>query len=98
MSAVDYRVDPVRAGRFYEAIRRYWPGLPDGALQPAFAGIRPKLAGPGADGADFCLQGPAEHGLPGLIALYGIESPGLTAALALGRVVCARITADARAG
>ncbi len=98
VSDVDYRVNPARADRFYEAIRRYWPGLPDGALQPAFAGIRPKLAGPGADGADFCLQGPAEHGLPGLIALYGIESPGLTAALALGRVVCARITADARAG
>ncbi len=98
VSDVDYRVDPARADRFYEAIRHYWPGLPEGSLQPAFAGIRPKLAGPGADGVDFCLQGPVEHGLPGLIGLYGIESPGLTAALALARVVCARITADARTG
>lgn len=91
VSDVDYRVDPARAGRFYEAIRHYWPGLPDGALQSGFAGIRPKLAGAGAEGADFCLHGPAEHGLPGLITLYGIESPGLTAALAIGRVVCERI-------
>ena len=91
VSGVDFQVDPARAAGFYEAIRHYWPGLQDGALQPAFAGIRPKLVGPGAEGADFCLQGPAEHGLPGLIALYGIESPGLTAALAIARAVVERL-------
>jgi L-2-hydroxyglutarate oxidase LhgO len=98
VSAVDYRVDPARAGRFCGAVRAYWPGLPDGALQPAYAGIRPKLRGAGAEEADFWLQGPPGHGLPGLINLYGIESPGLTAALALGRVVGARLSADARTG
>lgn len=88
---VEYSVDPGCAGRFYESIRRYWPGLRDGSLQPVFAGVRPKLGGPGAADADFCIQWPAEHGIPGLINLYGIESPGLTAALAIGRVVSERI-------
>jgi L-2-hydroxyglutarate oxidase LhgO len=80
---IDYRVDPARAGRFYAAIRRYWPGLPDGALAPGYAGIRPKISGSGEPAADFVVQGPREHGVPGLVHLFGIESPGLTASLAL---------------
>ena len=79
----DYAVDPRRADRFYAAIRRYWPALPDGALAPGYAGIRPKISGPGEPAADFVIQGPAEHGVPGLVNLFGIESPGLTASLAL---------------
>lgn len=80
---VGYDVDPARAERFYAAVRRYWPELPDDALVPGYAGIRPKLVGPGAADSDFLIQGPAEHGVPGLVNLYGIESPGLTASLAL---------------
>jgi L-2-hydroxyglutarate oxidase LhgO len=80
---IDYQVDPRRAERFYAAIRRYWPGLPDGALAPGYAGIRPKISGPGEPAADFVIQGPAGHGIPGLVNLFGIESPGLTASLAL---------------
>jgi L-2-hydroxyglutarate oxidase LhgO len=83
VDAIDYRVDPVRAERFYAAIRRYWPGLPDGALAPGYAGIRPKISGPGEPAADFVIQGPREHGVPGLVNLFGIESPGLTASMAL---------------
>jgi L-2-hydroxyglutarate oxidase LhgO len=83
----DYAVDPRRAERFYAAIRRYWPGLPDGALLPGYAGIRPKTAGPGAPAPDFDIQGPARHGVPGLVHLFGIESPGLTASLALAEAV-----------
>jgi L-2-hydroxyglutarate oxidase LhgO len=87
----DYRVDPRRAERFYAAIRRYWPALPDGALAPGYAGIRPKISGPGEPAADFVIQGPAEHGVPGLVNLFGIESPGLTASLALADDVAARL-------
>lgn len=87
--AGDYAVDPGRAERFYTAIRRYWPALPDGALAPGYAGIRPKIAGPGEPAADFVIQGPAGHGVPGLVNLYGIESPGLTASLALADDVAA---------
>lgn len=83
----DYHVDPARADGFYAAIRRYWPGLQDGALQPAYAGIRPKLQGPGDPVRDFLIQGEAGHGVPGLWNLLGIESPGLTACLALARLV-----------
>jgi L-2-hydroxyglutarate oxidase LhgO len=79
----DYLVDPRRAESFYAAIRRYWPGLADGALEPAYAGIRPKIQGPNDPARDFCIQGPADHGAPGVVALYGIESPGLTACLAI---------------
>ncbi len=79
----DYAVDPRRSERFYAAIRRYWPALPDGALAPGYAGIRPKISGPREPAADFVIQGPADHGLPGLVNLFGIESPGLTASLAL---------------
>jgi len=90
-SASDYAVDPRRAERFYAAIRRYWPALPDGALAPGYAGIRPKISGPKEPAADFVLQGPAEHGLPGLVNLFGIESPGLTASLALADDVADQI-------
>ncbi len=86
---IEYEVDPRRAERFYAAIRRYWPGLPDGALAPGYAGIRPKISGPGEPAADFVIQGPAEHGVPGLVNLFGIESPGLTASLALADDVAA---------
>ena len=79
----DYAVDPKRSERFYAAIRRYWPALPDGALAPGYSGIRPKISGPKEPAADFLIQGPAEHGVPGLVNLFGIESPGLTASLAL---------------
>ncbi|MBI1779658.1 MAG: NAD(P)/FAD-dependent oxidoreductase [Proteobacteria bacterium] len=80
---LDYDVDPARADAFYAAIRRYWPGLPDGTLKPGYSGIRPKLQQRGEPAQDFLVQGPAEHGVPGLANLYGIESPGLTAALAI---------------
>lgn len=79
----DYSVDPARADEFYAAVRRYWPELSDGALLPDYAGVRPKLSGPGAPAADFQIDGPADHGLPGFVALYGIESPGLTSSLAI---------------
>ena len=84
---IDYTVDPLRAERFYAAIRRYWPGLPDGALEPGYAGIRPKISGKDAPAADFLVQGPREHGVPGLVNLFGIESPGLTASLPLADAV-----------
>lgn len=80
----DYDVDIRRADGFYAAIRRYWPGLPDGALTPGYAGIRPKISGPNEPAADFVVSGPADHGLGGLINLFGIESPGLTASMAIG--------------
>jgi L-2-hydroxyglutarate oxidase LhgO len=84
---IEYSVDPQRAQRFYAAIRRYWPGLPEGALEPAYAGIRPKTSGRKEAAADFDVQGPREHGVPGLVNLFGIESPGLTASLPLADVV-----------
>lgn len=87
VESIEYSVDPGRAARFYAAIRRYWPALADGALAPAYAGIRPKTAGPGEPAPDFHLQGPGEHGVAGLVNLFGIESPGLTASLALARDV-----------
>jgi L-2-hydroxyglutarate oxidase LhgO len=88
---IGYDVDPRRAERFYGAIRRYWPGLPEGALAPGYSGIRPKTAGPGEPAPDFRLQGPREHGVPGLVHLFGIESPGLTASLALAKAVLAEL-------
>jgi L-2-hydroxyglutarate oxidase LhgO len=84
---IGYGVDPKRADRFYAAIRRYWPALPDGALSPGYAGIRPKTAGPGEPAPDFEIQGPRRHGVPGLVHLFGIESPGLTSSLALADLV-----------
>ena len=83
----DYAVDPRRGDSFYGAIRRYWPGLRDGALEPAYAGIRPKIQAPDQPARDFLIHGPAQTGLPGVVALYGIESPGLTSCLAIARHV-----------
>ncbi|RQH03706.1 NAD(P)/FAD-dependent oxidoreductase [Paraburkholderia dinghuensis] len=88
IDSIDYDVDPHRADGFYAQIRSYWPALPDGALQPAYAGIRPKLSGPGEPAADFMIQGAAAHGVRGLVNLFGIESPGLTASLAIAQRVC----------
>ena len=88
VDAINYDVDPQRAESFYAAIRAYWPALPEHALQPAYAGIRPKLSGPGEPAADFVIQGPAAHGVRGLVNLFGIESPGLTASLAIAQRVC----------
>ncbi|WP_439528456.1 NAD(P)/FAD-dependent oxidoreductase [Pannonibacter sp.] len=87
----DYRVDPERSARFAASIRRYWPALPDDALMPDYAGIRPKLGGPQDPPADFRIDGPTQHGHAGLAVLMGIESPGLTSALALANEVVARI-------
>ena len=84
---IAYDVDPKRADRFYAAIRRYWPGLPDASLSPGYSGIRPKTAGPKDPAPDFQIQGPRAHGIPGLVHLFGIESPGLTASLALSAMV-----------
>ena len=84
---IDYEVDPKRADSFYAAIRSYWPALPDGALMPGYSGIRPKLQGPAAPAGDFVVQGPREHGVKGLVNLYGIESPGLTSSLAIAEYV-----------
>jgi L-2-hydroxyglutarate oxidase LhgO len=83
VESIDYAVDPRRGDSFYAAIRRYWPDLPEGALAPAYSGIRPKTVPKGAPAQDFVVQGPALHGVPGLVHLFGIESPGLTASLAL---------------
>ena len=88
---LDYRVEAARADAFYAEVRRYWPALADGALQPAYSGVRPKLHGPGEAAADFVVQGPAQHGMAGLVNLFGIESPGLTSCLALAEVVVARL-------
>ena len=88
---IDYSVDPRRADGFYAAIRRYWPDLPDGALTPDYAGIRPKISGPGEPAADFVVQGPDDHGVPGLVHLFGIESPGLTASLPLADAALAAL-------
>ena len=83
IDAIDYTVDPRRSDSFYAAVRTYWPDLKDGALNPGYAGIRPKFVPKGAPGQDFVVQGPQTHGIPGLINLFGIESPGLTASLAI---------------
>lgn len=85
--AIDYRVQPERADVFYEAVRHYWPGLPDGALQPAYSGVRPKIHAPGEPAPDWRIDGPTTHGVPGLVNLFGLESPGLTSALAVGEHV-----------
>ena len=92
IKTADYAVDESRAPAFAEAIKSYWPSLPQNALIPAYSGIRPKITGPGKPAADFMIQGPAAHGLPGLWHLFGIESPGLTASLALAREVALAAT------
>jgi L-2-hydroxyglutarate oxidase LhgO len=87
IDSIDYSMDPERADNFYAAVRSYWPDLKDGALQPGYAGIRPKIVPPGKAAQDFVVQGPQTHGVSGLINLFGIESPGLTAALAIADYV-----------
>ncbi len=86
---IEYSVDPRRGDSFYESIRRWWPELPDGVLAPGYCGIRPKTVPKGAPGQDFVVQGPAVHGVPGLVNMFGIESPGLTASMALADEVLA---------
>lgn len=92
---VDWRVDPARAQSFYADVRRYWPGLPDGALEPAYAGVRPKIGAQGEPARDFVIQGPAVHGVPGLVNLFGIESPGLTSSLSLAEAVSGMLSGAA---
>lgn len=87
--AIDYAVDPARAAPFEAAIRRYWPGLPAGALTPGYSGVRPKIHGPGQPAPDFRIDGPAWHGVAGLVNLFGIESPGLTSSMAIAEEVLA---------
>ncbi len=94
VDAIDYDVDAARAEAFYAAVRAYWPALPDGALQPGYAGIRPKLAPAGAPAADFRIEGPTVHGVAGLVNLFGIESPGLTASLTLADVAVEALEAQ----
>ncbi|HEY1473204.1 MAG TPA: NAD(P)/FAD-dependent oxidoreductase [Pseudolabrys sp.] len=89
----DYNVDANRAALFYERIRTYWPALPDGSLAPDYSGIRPKLSGPGEPQGDFLIDTPAQHGLPGLVQMFGIESPGLTSSLSLGEEVAGYLAA-----
>jgi len=84
---IDYRVDPARADGFYAEVRRYWPALPDGVLSPSYSGVRPKIHSRDEKAPDFRIDGPALHGVPGLVNLFGIESPGLTSALAIGEHV-----------
>jgi len=86
-SADDLVVDPARGDGFYAEVRKYWPALPDGGLIPGYAGMRPKISGPGEPARDFMIQGPKAHGVRGLVNLFGIESPGLTSSLAIGRCV-----------
>lgn len=94
---IDYDVDASRRDRFAAAARTFWPTIEADRLHPAYAGIRPKLAGPGEPAADFRIDGPAEHGLAGLVNLFGIESPGLTASLVIGELVAQRLTGQAPA-
>ena len=97
VDGIDYGLDAARGAGFYAAIRRYWPGLRDGALAPSYAGVRPKLAPAGGAFTDFTIEGPESHGLDGLVNLFGIESPGLTASLAIAEEVMARVERRAAA-
>ena len=87
VDGIDYDVDPARADKFYAAVRKYYPALQDGAIQPGYSGIRPKIQAPHEAARDFLVQGPDDHGVPGLINLYGIESPGMTSSLAIADFV-----------
>ncbi|ROR25062.1 L-2-hydroxyglutarate oxidase LhgO [Comamonas sp. BIGb0124] len=93
---IDYEVDPARSDVFYEAVRRYWPGLADGALQPAYSGVRAKIHRPGEPAPDFRIDGPSRHGVPGLVNLFGVESPGLTSSMAIGAYVADLLALPAR--
>jgi L-2-hydroxyglutarate oxidase LhgO len=97
VDGIDYAVDGGRAERFIASIRRYWPALPENALTPAYAGIRPKVQAPGEAPRDFIIEGPDAHGIPGLVQMYGIESPGLTASLAIAEHVAACLGLNAAA-
>jgi L-2-hydroxyglutarate oxidase LhgO len=92
---LDHSIDESEADHFYAEVRRYWPGLPDGALQPGYTGVRPKIRGPGEPAQDFRIDGPAAHGVPGLVNLFGIESPGLTSSLAIAERVAALLQRSA---
>ena len=92
---IDYTVEPARGDKFYPAIRRYWPALPDGALLPSYSGMRPKIVPPAVAVQDFMIQGPSVHGVHGLVNLFGIESPGLTSSLAIADHVEEILKADA---
>jgi L-2-hydroxyglutarate oxidase LhgO len=92
IESIDYAFDESRRAAFATAIRRYWPGIDEARLQPAYTGIRPKISGRGEPAADFVIQGPATHGVPGLVNLFGIESPGLTASLAIADAVAAGLS------
>jgi len=83
----DLVVDPARGDAFYGEVRKYWPALPDGSLLAGYAGIRPKTQAPHEAAGDFMIQGPADHGLTGVVNLFGIESPGLTSSLAIAEHV-----------
>jgi len=87
----DYQVNPARGEKFYAAIRRYWPELPDSSLQPDYAGLRPKISGPGDPTGDFAILGPETFGIDGLVSLHGIESPGLTSCIAIADEVMKRL-------
>jgi L-2-hydroxyglutarate oxidase LhgO len=91
VETIDYEVDPARSEGFDDAIRRYWPGLPDHALIPAYSGIRPKISGPNDPAPDFRIDGPEVHGIPGLVNLFGMESPGLTSSLAIANAVMQKL-------
>jgi len=92
VATLDYQVDEGREASFYEAIRQYWPGLPEGALRPGYSGIRPKIQGPNDPAKDFNIQFPTDTGINGFVALYGIESPGLTSSIAIADYVADRIS------
>jgi L-2-hydroxyglutarate oxidase LhgO len=92
VDAVNYAVDPERAAVFADVIREYWPGLDAGRLYPSYAGIRPKLSAAAEASGDFCISGPGDHGLAGIVNLFGMDSPGLTASLALGETIAAMIS------
>ncbi|WP_332872354.1 NAD(P)/FAD-dependent oxidoreductase [Devosia beringensis] len=94
ISEIDYRVDPSRHAKFVAGARQIWADIDPTKLRPAFAGIRPKLSGPGEPAADFAVLGPADHGSPGLVCLFGIESPGLTASLAIADLVLHKVATD----
>jgi L-2-hydroxyglutarate oxidase LhgO len=91
VDGLDFSIEPGLTAHFEREVRRYWPGLPEGALLPGMVGVRPKIKGPGEAAQDFRIDGPAEHGVPGLVNLFGIESPGLTAAMAIGEDVAAML-------
>lgn len=91
VESIDYGLTPARADSFYDAVRRYWPELKDGSLTPTYTGVRPKLFPQGGAFTDFTIEGPETHGLPGLVNLFGIESPGLTSSLAIADALGSRL-------